>query len=204
MTHDLVERLRDPNYAGSMQHLRSYDQIDRLFNQAADKLEAYMADADAHVSRIDLVRRQEDEIRDLKAENDALRAERDEIRKSHQKMHRRCQQSERVEILTIGVLEGWYDFLNSGERRNRQDRLLFRWAIRDMRRKAAAIRNMGERAAHIACEHDWFDCSNAAVPPPAKSCRKCGWTVGHDETQGIYLIWPWLAGRAALEKEPRE
>lgn len=36
-----------------------------------------MADADAHVSRLDLVRRQEDEIRDLKAENATLRAERD-------------------------------------------------------------------------------------------------------------------------------
>lgn len=42
------------------------------------------------------------------------------------------------------------------------------------------------------CEHDWFDCSNAAVPPPAKSCRKCGWTVGDDETRGFYILWPWL------------
>lgn len=58
MTHDLVERLRDPNYAGSMQHLRSYDEIDRLFNQAADLIEA------------------------LERENDALRAEKDEIRKA--------------------------------------------------------------------------------------------------------------------------
>lgn len=58
MTHDLVERLRDSNYSGSMQHLRSYDEIDRLFNQAADKLEAYMA------------------------EIAALRAEKDEIRKA--------------------------------------------------------------------------------------------------------------------------
>lgn len=81
MTHDLVERLRDPNYAGNMQHLRSYGELDRLFNQAADKLEAYMADADAHVSRLELVRRQEDEIRDIKAEIAALRAEKDEIRK---------------------------------------------------------------------------------------------------------------------------
>lgn len=57
MTHELVERLRDPNYAGSMQHLRSYDEIDRLFNQAADLIEA------------------------LERENAALRAEKDEMRK---------------------------------------------------------------------------------------------------------------------------
>lgn len=31
-----TERLRDENYAGPMQHLRSYVEIDALFNQAAD------------------------------------------------------------------------------------------------------------------------------------------------------------------------
>lgn len=69
---------------------------------------------------------------------------------------------------------------------------------------AAAIRQMGEMPECGACVHDWFDCSNAAVPPPAKSCRKCGWTCGGDETHGLYIEWPWLAGRAALEKETRE
>jgi hypothetical protein len=58
MTHDLVEWLRDPNYAGSMQHLRSYEEIDRLFNQAADLIES------------------------LERDNAALRAEKDEIRKA--------------------------------------------------------------------------------------------------------------------------
>lgn len=75
MTHDLVERLRDPNYAGSMQHLRSYIEIDRLFNASADLIETYMADADAHVSRLEIVRRQDDEIRDLKAEIESLRSD---------------------------------------------------------------------------------------------------------------------------------
>lgn len=72
---DIVAQLRDPEYAGCMQHLRSYDEIDRLFNASADLIETYMADADAHVSRLELVRRQEDEVRDLKAENAALRSD---------------------------------------------------------------------------------------------------------------------------------
>lgn len=72
---DIVERLRDPEYAGCMQHLRSYDEIDRLFNASADLIESYMADADAHVSRLEIVRRQDDEIRDLKAEIESLRSD---------------------------------------------------------------------------------------------------------------------------------
>lgn len=59
-----------------------------------------------------------------------------------------------------------------------------------------------KRAARIGkgfhpstCEHDWFDCSNAASPPPAKSCRKCGWTCGDDETHGVFVAWPWLQQR---------
>ena len=71
MTHDLVSWLR-----ACATNEPSNDDAAKLWD-AADKLEAYMADADAHVSRLELVRRQEDEIRDLKAENAALRAERD-------------------------------------------------------------------------------------------------------------------------------
>lgn len=52
------------------------------------------------------------------------------------------------------------------------------------------------------CDHDWFDCSNVAVPPPAKSCRKCGWTCGDDESRGLFMVWPWfqpgLRGSATL------
>ena len=36
----LVEELRDPDYAREMQHLRSWSEIDRLFNEAADALTA--------------------------------------------------------------------------------------------------------------------------------------------------------------------
>ena len=36
---ELIERLRDENYAGEMQHLRSWSEIDSLFRQAADALE---------------------------------------------------------------------------------------------------------------------------------------------------------------------
>lgn len=36
----LVERLKDPNYAGPMQHLRSWSKIDALFSQAASTLSA--------------------------------------------------------------------------------------------------------------------------------------------------------------------
>ncbi len=41
---DIVERLRDPDYAGCMQHLRSYDDIDRLLNAAADLIESLRSD----------------------------------------------------------------------------------------------------------------------------------------------------------------
>jgi hypothetical protein len=174
MTHDLVERLRKTGHTDYA-----------LMDEAADKLEAYMADADAHVSRLELVRRQEDEIRDIKAEIAALRAEKDELRKATIE-----------EAATIAYVEAVKHCSA------RDGKMLIGHPVGQA--IAAAIRNMGERTAHIACEHDWFDCSNAAVPPPAKSCRKCGWTVGDDETQGIYLVWPWLAGRAALEKETRE
>lgn len=33
---EFTERLRDEDYAGPMQHLRSHVEIDALFNQAAD------------------------------------------------------------------------------------------------------------------------------------------------------------------------
>lgn len=57
MAGELVERLRDQNYAGQMQHLRSWSEIDELFAFAADRIEA------------------------LERENAALRAERDDARK---------------------------------------------------------------------------------------------------------------------------
>lgn len=41
---DIVAQLRDPNYAGCMQHLRSYDEIDRLFNASADLIESLRSD----------------------------------------------------------------------------------------------------------------------------------------------------------------
>lgn len=50
----------------------------------------------------------------------------------------------------------------------------------------------GRFEAISTCVHDWFDCSNAASPPPAKSCRKCGWTCGDDESRGVFIVWPWL------------
>ncbi|TAA54587.1 hypothetical protein [Shinella sp. JR1-6] len=50
----------------------------------------------------------------------------------------------------------------------------------------------GRFEAISTCVHDWFDCSNAAGPPPAKSCRKCGWTCGDDESRGVFIVWPWL------------
>lgn len=37
---DLVEKLRDPNYRGELQHLRPWSEIDALFMQAAAVIEA--------------------------------------------------------------------------------------------------------------------------------------------------------------------
>lgn len=78
MTHDLVERLRAITLRFASESpddaVKRRNETARL---AADLIETYMADADAHVCRLDLVRRQEDEIRDIKAENANLRAERD-------------------------------------------------------------------------------------------------------------------------------
>lgn len=59
----------------------------------------------------------------------------------------------------------------------------------------------GRFHALVTCEHDWFDCSNAAVPPPAKSCRKCGWTCGDDESRGVFIVWPWLQKTLGTEGE---
>lgn len=42
------------------------------------------------------------------------------------------------------------------------------------------------------CDHEWFDCSNALVEAPTKSCRKCGWTVHGDGPQGVFIKWPWM------------
>lgn len=63
MAGELVERLRDQNYAGPMQHLRSWSEIDELFNAAAQRIEA------------------------LERENATLRAERDEARGEANMLH---------------------------------------------------------------------------------------------------------------------
>lgn len=39
MADDLVERLRDPKFAGAYQHLRSFDELDRIHAAAADRIE---------------------------------------------------------------------------------------------------------------------------------------------------------------------
>lgn len=39
-SRDLVSKLRDPDYAGELQHLRSWSEIDRLFEAAASHIEA--------------------------------------------------------------------------------------------------------------------------------------------------------------------
>lgn len=138
MTHDLVERLRDPEYAGCMQRLRSYIEIDRLFNASADLIETYMADADAHVSRLEIVRRQDDEIRDLKAEIESLRSELARIAKERDDAMKALEPFAKVAL----VYDGQEDtdpvlaVLHKGERIN--------LTVGDLRR-AAAIRQMGEK-----------------------------------------------------------
>ena len=37
---DLIERLRDEEYRGSLQHLRSYSDLDKLHDEAADAIAA--------------------------------------------------------------------------------------------------------------------------------------------------------------------
>lgn len=70
-------------------------------------------------------------------------------------------------------------------------------AENELHRLATTTPPAGDALREAKCAHDWFDCSNSIVQPPAKSCTKCGWTVGGDESRGVFIAWPWL-DRAAL------
>lgn len=78
MAGELVERLRDQNYAGPLQHLRSWSEIDELFNAAAQRIEDVEADYlrrhnDA-CDRFEQVIELEARIEALERENATLRA----------------------------------------------------------------------------------------------------------------------------------
>jgi hypothetical protein len=55
---DLVERLRDPDYAGPMQHLRSWSDLDRIHDEASAALEAQAEEIARRVDESDELRHQ--------------------------------------------------------------------------------------------------------------------------------------------------
>lgn len=68
---------------------------------------------------------------------EALERENAELRETNRKLHRRCQQAERVHAMTVGYLSNWLAVLRKNSTgRPRPDRLLFCWAIQDLHRKA--------------------------------------------------------------------
>lgn len=209
---DIVDVLRDPDYAGALQHLRSWDEIDRLFNAAADLIESMRGDlSDAKVGHRDCIKRNIALAGDISR----LTKERDEARRRVRLLERTIGDLDPAEAVDDRLLRKIHMELQiHGEKYpDRMLPVLHRnvalYSISKVIRghlQEAAIRQKSDVPTDVndipegECAHDWFDCSNAHVPPPAKSCRKCGWTVGDDEARGIYLIWPWLEA----ERKERE
>lgn len=50
---EFTERLRDENYAGPLQHLRSYVEIDELFNKSADIIDELENPSDETIAAMD-------------------------------------------------------------------------------------------------------------------------------------------------------
>lgn len=73
---------------------------------------------------------------------DRIQIESEQWREANRKLHRRCQQAERVHAMTVGYLSSWLEFLRNRAGKKKPDRVLFRWAIQDLHRKA----NLASRA----------------------------------------------------------
>lgn len=65
---------------------------------------------------------------------------------ANRKLHRRCQQAERLHDMAIGDFQTWLRVLHTRDRR--RDRCLFRWAVERLQRRGEALHTLTQEPSN--------------------------------------------------------